>query len=367
MRARGRAVSLGRILRWLAALLGLFMLAALAALGWLAMGYPNRPGAGRGRVVAIALAEGGSVEDAAAELGRADALDEPWLFALHARLRGAGSRLRHGEVLVYDSMSPKQLLQRIAHGYGSAPLKVVIPEGFNRYEIADRLARWGVCDRAAFLAATEDPELLRELEIEGPSAEGLLFPDTYLLSDDMEPRALVRRLVRNARRRMDGLEDAQQSAFAAFKRELGWGPAQVLTLASIVEKEAATPHEQPIIAGVFLNRLRDPGFQPKRLQADPSVAYGCLVAPELASCARFDGQKVTREMLVDGSNPYNTYRIEGLPKGPICNPGLSALRAVLVPAPHDYFYFVAKGGGLHEFSHSLEAHNAAVEQLRQRF
>jgi UPF0755 protein len=355
--------------RWLKAsafVLAVLTVGALAALGWLVMGYPNRRGPGHGHVVEIALEKGSSLTQIATELHDAGALSDPELFALHARIRGAASRLRSGPLLVYDTMSPRELLQRIARGYGSAPLRVVIPEGFSRFEIAERLARWGVCDRAAFLAASEDRALLGELAIKGPSAEGWLFPDTYLLNDDMDPRVLLRRFVRNARRRMAVIEDEQRGGLERLKTELGFEPNDALTLASIVEKEAASPREQPLIAGVFLNRLRDPSWKPKRLQADPTVAYGCQVAPQLTSCAGFDGRQLTRAMLADAQNPYNTYRLEGLPPGPISNPGLSALRAVLAPAEHDYFYFVAKGGGLHEFSHSLEQHNAAVEQLRRR-
>jgi UPF0755 protein len=117
-----------------------------------------------------------------------------------------------------------------------------------------------------------------------------------------------------------------------------------------------------VIAGVFLNRLRDPSFHPKRLQADPTVAYGCLLQPELVSCLGFDGKRVTRSMTADPQNLYNTYRIEGLPPSPIANPGLSALRAVLHPAEHGYFYFVARGDGHHSFSASLSEHNQAVQR-----
>ena len=129
-----------------------------------------------------------------------------------------------------------------------------------------------------------------------------------------------------------------------------------------MEKEARVPSEQPLIAGVFLNRLRDPAFKPKRLQADPTVAYGCVVQPNLPSCAQFDGRRVTRTMTGDPNNPYNTYRHAGLPPGPIANPGLGALRAVLAPAVHDYLYFVASGAGAHAFSRTLADHNEASEQ-----
>ena len=155
------------------------------------------------------------------------------------------------------------------------------------------------------------------------------------------------------------------AALAALHVELGFRTHEVLTLASIVEKEARLSSEQPIIAGVFLNRLRDPSFRPKRLQADPTVTYGCLIVPGLPSCAGASaGQAPTRTMLVDPANPYNTYRHEGLPPGPIANPGLSAIEAVIQPAPHDYLYFVAQRGGAHTFSRNLQDHNVAVDQLR---
>jgi UPF0755 protein len=342
------------------------VLAAATALGWLLLSYPDLPGPGRGRVVEIQITRGERLEAIAARLQQAGALAQPAPFVAYAGLRGARARLREGTVLLYDNMSPKQLLQRVARGFGSATLRVVIPEGFSRYEIAARLARWGVCGRDAFLRASEDRALLRELEITGPSAEGLLFPDTYLLRDDMSPPMLVRRFVATARRKLGPLLAEHAAALARLQSELGWGPHELLTLASIVEKEAQLASERPLIAGVFLNRLRSPDFKPKRLQADPTVSYGCLVAPVLASCRAAAGSKaITRAMLADPDNPYNTYRRDGLPPGPIANPGLSSVRAVLEPAAHDYLYFVAQGGGAHAFSNSLDAHHLAVDRLRE--
>ena len=217
---------------------------------------------------------------------------------------------------------------------------------------------------AAFLAATAEPALLQELRDLGAERRGLAVPGYVHVARADGAQRLIRRFVGNAQKHVGALlaEHAARPRQAAS--DLGWGVPQVLTLASIVEREAAAAGEQPVIAGVFLNRLRDPAFSPKRLQADPTVAYGCMVMPQLPSCAQFDGRQVTRTMLVDPTNPYNTYRLDGLPPGPIANPGLSAVRAVLEPSAHDYFYFVAKGGGLHAFSHSLEDHNAAVLQRR---
>jgi UPF0755 protein len=267
--------------------------------------------------------------------------------------------------LLYDNMTPLELLQRVARGFGSAELRIVLPEGFSRFDIAARLERWGVCPRAHFIAASEDRALLDELQIAAPSAEGWLFPDTYQLRDDMTPPTLIRRFVANTRRRLGGLLAAHGADLERAQRELGFGLQQLLTLASIIEKEAKVPAEQRTIAGVFYNRLRDPAFLPKRLQADPTVSYGCALRPELPACAGSDGKLITRAMLADAGNPYNTYRHDGLPPGPIANPGLRAIAAALAPESHDFFYFVAIGGGRHRFSHSLTDHHAAVEAARK--
>ncbi|MEO8800208.1 MAG: endolytic transglycosylase MltG, partial [Polyangiaceae bacterium] len=135
---------------------------------------------------------------------------------------------------------------------------------------------------------------------------------------------------------------------------------EIVTLASMVEKEAAADEERPMIASVFLNRLRDPKFTPKVLQCDPTAAYGCLAqAPPPVSCATFTG-KITHDMVADPTNMYNTYKHEGLPPGPIASPGAKALDAVMAPSETHYFYFVAKGGGHHTFSETYAAHVAAI-------
>jgi UPF0755 protein len=159
------------------------------------------------------------------------------------------------------------------------------------------------------------------------------------------------------------LEARHPGAIAALGTNRKWTEHELLTLASIVEREAAVPEEQRLIARVFLNRLDDPTFRPARmLQSDPTASYGCQVAASAApSCAGFSG-KVTPEMLRDPQNPYNTYRHPGLPPGPIGNPGESALDAVLAPAAADYLYFVADGHGRHRFSRSFEEHRRAIEQ-----
>jgi UPF0755 protein len=148
-------------------------------------------------------------------------------------------------------------------------------------------------------------------------------------------------------------------------QEFGFGLNEVLTLASMVEKETARPEERALIASVFFNRLRDPAFSPRRmLQSDPTAVYGCLVEPSAApSCADFRG-RVTPAMLRDPLNRYNTYRHPGLPPGPIANPGERAIEAVLAPAQTDYLFFVRNGPGSHSFSRTFEEHSRGVRALQ---
>jgi UPF0755 protein len=340
---------------------------ALAALGGLSLVYPKTRGPGRGRVVEIALEPGLDIDRLAARLDDVGVIEHPALFAAYGRMLGADERLRVGAVLLTDDMSPRDVLARLASGLGGAAIRVTLPEGFTRFDVAARLERWEICSAREVLAATEDRTLLDELGIPGPSAEGYLFPDTYRLEQGLTGVEIVRRLVANWRRRAAPLYDEHHAQFEGLRRDLEWTPHETLVLASIVEKEAVVSEERPVIAGVFLNRLRMPGFSPRRLQADPTVGYGCRAAPlGASSCASFDGRRITRAMLADDANVYNTYRHDGLPPGPICNPGLSSLRAVLSADRHDYLYFVARGGGRHDFSATLDAHNAAVARLRER-
>jgi UPF0755 protein len=191
--------------------------------------------------------------------------------------------------------------------------------------------------------------------------EGFLFPATYELSVDSAPEAVIRTMVRTFRRRLQRLGDKHAGAFARLSKQRGWGEHEIVTLASIVEREAARSDERATIASVYLNRLDDPEFRPAgMLQADPTAAYGCLVAQEKpASCLGFTG-RVTPAMLRDAGNPYNTYKHPGLPPGPIANPGEGSLEAVLAPAKTDFLFFVASGNGRHTFSRTLDEHNRAV-------
>ncbi len=240
-------------------------------------------------------------------------------------------------------------------------VRVVVPEGFNRYQIAQRLEETGVCPAEAFLEWTRDPSLLREHGIEARTAEGYLFPATYRFLTEDDAAYVAARMLEEGHSHRRGWVSAPAVGGVPLSVH------QVLTLASIVEKETGRASERPLVARVFLNRLNDPdGPTRGRLESDPTALYGCFeLSPAPASCAEGDG-RVTPGLLRDATNPYNTYRASGLPPGPIGNPGEAAIRAVLEPAESRALFFVARGDGTHEFSETFAEHRDAIRRLRAR-
>jgi UPF0755 protein len=176
-------------------------------------------------------------------------------------------------------------------------VKCTIPEGYSRFDIAARLEKLHIAGKRGFLAASADPALLTEAGVDPvaglapESAEGYLFPATYELGLDSDPREIVKRLVQEANKRWDMAMTSRKDGLASLQGSLGWGRREVLIMASIIEKEAAVDEDRPLIASVFLNRLLDPDFKPKRLQSDPTSSYGCVAFPaEAPSCADFAGK-----------------------------------------------------------------------------
>ncbi|MBN2716426.1 MAG: endolytic transglycosylase MltG, partial [Deltaproteobacteria bacterium] len=197
--------------------------------------------------------------------------------------------------------------------------------------------------------------LLNRLGIPAKSAEGFLFPDTYYFYPDTTAEEVVARMHENFIKKTESLNLPSGSALA-----------ELVTLASIVQAEAKVSDEAPIIAGVYTNRLNPDKFASGRLQADPTVAYGCdlFVPDKPPSCSTFKGVLGSRQ-LQDADNRYNTYRHAGLPPGPICCPGLHALKAALSPKVLPYLYFVVSTDGRHTFSVTLDEHEKAVQAYRQ--
>ena len=351
-----------RLLFWCFTVLG--GLVAVFAIYFLLV-YPAGAGPGAGKDVELTIERNEPVGSVIEKLDRAGLLGSRARFAIYARL--TSPVFAPGPHLLTDDAGPQELVRRLERLGNATKAKVTIPEGWNRFDIAKRLQALHVASQTAFLDATSDPGLLRELALDGDSAEGFLFPATYELTKDSDPRDIVRRLKTEFDRRYALLEQNHRLGIAALEGSFGWSRREIVTLASMVEKEAAVDDERPIIASVFINRLTNLQFKRKVLQCDPTSGYGCLVLRErVPSCVGYAG-KITHAINVDPLNSYSTYAHEGLPPGPIANPGVKSLQAVLAPASTKYLYFVTRGEARrHAFSETIEEHNTAVKDLRDR-
>jgi UPF0755 protein len=348
------------LVRW-----GLGVAVALAALisSWFFIVYPSERGPGEGQAVEIIFSGPLAPDELAAKLAAAGVVAHPTLFAWWLRLTGGSGAVADGPHILTDDASPREVMARLERRGAAHSVRVTFPEGWTRFDMARRLQEKHVVPLRAFLDATTDAPLLRELGIEGDSAEGFLFPATYDLTLDSDAHDVVRRLKREFDRRWDVLSRGHGSTLTDVMSSARFSVRDVVTLASMVEKEAAVDDERGLIASVFLNRLRDPSFHPKRLECDPTASYGCIVAPDrAASCGSFTG-KPTAAIQHDADNPYSTYTHEGLPPGPIANPGARSIEAVMSPATSHFFYFVAKGEGRHAFSETYAAHAENVGAL----
>ena len=356
MTSTQRAVLAGAIVALVAATLGAF--------SWLVVKSGGEGSGARVRVDVGKVESAGAIAD---KLESAKLIRSSWRFSLYLSLFGDVAAIAPGPHFLRDDLTSSELAARLERRPSVPREKVTFPEGFHRFDMARRLAEKGVCEPTSFLAATVEPELLRELKIPAATAEGYLFPATYAFADDSDPREIVRRLKAELDHRLEKLKASYPDFPGATARELGFSQHDVLTMASMVEKEAQSPDERPLVASVFVNRFRDPSFLPKppRLQSDPTSGYGCLVdGGKLPSCAGYNG-KITAEMVHDPENRYGTYRNGGLPPGPICNPGERSIAAAVQPADTKFLYFVAKGGGKHTFSATAAEHQAAVDKLRE--
>jgi UPF0755 protein len=268
-------------------------------------------------------------------------------FRIALWMSGEGRRLKAGEYRFDREMTPFEVIDKLARG-DVYVVNVTFPEGLTAAEMSKIFESHGIGPAAAFVHAAGNAALVRGLDPSAGDLEGYLFPETYALPRHVEAAALVRLMVSRFERVFTS--ELQQAATARHLTV-----RQAVTLASIVEKETAKTEERPLVAAVYLNRLR----VNMPLQCDPTVIYALLKA------GRFAGNLHREDLNLD--SPYNTYRYPGLPPGPIASPGRASLEAVVHPANSDFLYFVSRNDGSHEFARTLEEHNRNVQKFQIQY
>lgn len=295
----------------------------------------------RGAAVRVTVPSGSSLSAAADSLEHAHVVPSALLFWAYARLRGGADSLHTGTYVLHRDAPWGEALRALKSGQGLVDI-ITIPEGYSVRQIEPLLADRLGLELDSLDAAVQDTALLHELDDPTPTLEGYLFPDTYVFARGTSARTVVRILVRR-------FEQEWQPEWTARLDTLRMSRHDVVTLASIVEREARLPAERPAIAAVYLNRLRKNVL----LEADPTVQY---------ALGTHSAHLYYKDLRVN--SPYNTYRYRGLPPGPIASPGSSSIQAALYPATLPFEFFVAFPDGHHEFRRTLAGHNLAKREAK---
>jgi len=291
----------------------------------------------------IDIPEGTTFRQLAALLEREHLIASQWGFLLLGRLTWMDRRILAGEYALHAGMRPTEILRELRNGH-VVLYPVTIPEGYTVAQIAGLLEQKGLADKAEFLWLAHDWDFIRTLEIDVAGLEGYLFPNTYRIARHTKTKEIISTMVADFRQ-------AFTPELRARAREINMSMHQVLTLASVIEKETSVDGERELISAVFHNRLQ----RKIPLQSDPTVIYGL---------GTYDGNLRKRDLSV--ASPYNTYRVRGLPPGPIASPGAQSIRAALFPAQTTFLYFVSRNDGTHVFSSTLAEHNRAVNKYQRR-
>ncbi len=323
-----------------ALLLALLALAAAAGYAFYQAGAPWR---GWRQPVFVDIAPGTSTRGIAARLRGAGILRTEWPFLLFRYLR-PGATLKAGEYYFDRPLAPLQVLDKLRRGeiyYHS--LRIV--EGLNMHEVVDAVGASGLASKQDMWEAVRDPKPAADLDPAAANLEGYLFPDTYQFPRRTTAAKIASAMIARFRKVYRELESRHRPSRPA---------REIVTMASLVEKETGVLGERPVVAGVFYNRLKS-GMP---LQCDPTVVYAAVLA------GRYRGTIYQSDLRHD--SPYNTYLNRGLPPGPIANPGRAAIEAAMAPATTEYLYFVKNEGGGHHFSITLQEHSRAVSEYRKR-
>jgi len=291
----------------------------------------------------VVIPNGSTFQHVAALLESEGLIKNRAVFVLFAKSQSADRKIRAGEYELNPGMTPAEILSELLNGHVLLhPL--TIPEGLTIGQIADLAAQDGLTDRADFLRLAKDREFIASLGIKAETLEGYLYPDTYKFPHPTKAREVLVAMV-------EQLRQVVRPDLLARMQDLKMTMHEMLTLASVIEKETGSGGERPEISAVFHNRLK----KHIPLQSDPTVIYGLPA---------FDGNLHKKDL--SNPSPYNTYRVQGLPPGPIANPGIQAIRATLYPSDSRSLYFVSRNDGTHQFSRTLIEHNQAVENYQKR-
>ena len=299
--------------------------------------YAEQPAGPAPEKVVITIPAGQPLRATTEALFKNRIITSPFKFNMFARLKGYDKQLKAGEYALSASMSPIQIMEKLVKGEVEL-YKLTIPEGLNIYQIGDLVAKAGFVPYSSFIAAATDAHLTRKNGINAETFEGYLFPETYYFPKKVSIETILSTMVNR-------FWKVFNTVWQVRADQLGFSIHQIVTLASIIEKETGEPFERPVISSVFHNRLK----KEMRLESDPTVIYGLK---------NFDGNLKRRHL--ETLTPYNTYKISGLPVGPIANPGKKSLEAALYPADTKFIYFVSKKNKTHQFSTNLKDHNQAV-------
>ena len=291
----------------------------------------------------IVIPDGSTFQFVASLLERERLIKSHSVFVLLGKSQSVDRKVHAGEYELNPAMTPAEILSKLLSGQVVLH-PFTIPEGLTLIQIADLISQQGVTDRAEFIRLAKDRAFIASLGIKAETLEGYLYPNTYKFPRTVKAREVLVAMV-------EQLRQVVGPDLLARMQELNMTMHEVLTLASVIEKETGAGGERPEISAVFHNRLK----KHIPLQSDPTVIYGLPA---------FDGNLHKKDL--SNPSPYNTYRIRGLPPGPIANPGIQAIRATLYPSDSHSLYFVSRNDGTHQFSATLVEHNEAVEKYQKR-
>lgn len=291
--------------------------------------------------VIFSIKSGQSLGLVAKNLEKNNLITSPIKFKILAKLMSMDKKIQAGEYKLVSTMTPMDILNAFVKGEVNLH-KLTIPEGYSIKQIAEVLEKNNLCSKDEFIEKAFDMEMVESLNINGESLEGYLFPETYFFSKNPSPENIINAM---ANRFFSIYTDELRKR----AEEINFTDHEIITLASIIEKETGAAKERKLISSVFHNRLK----KRMKLETDPTVIYGIK---------NFNGNITKKDLRK--KTPYNTYIIRGLPPGPIANPGIESIKAALYPAKTEFLFFVSKKDGTHYFSRTLREHNKAVRKYQ---